>query len=216
MKDQILDDVQAPVGIGTLGNDADATSNLDRMVDDVFAGDRGMARCRGNPRRENTQGRSLTGAVGPQQSEELPLANVEIEALERDDIRAGKPRRSLTSRAHRRWPATSAPTPLWRRGRGIHFAKRLRLDGERRHAQPSSLLFNNPPSTPSAPRPATVPPIPRPLCSRSCGAAAMMRSARRENGMVWRRMRPGPRRRTKNKPSPPNSAVLIPGTVSMS
>src|SRR5258708_34575910 len=108
MKDQILDDVQAAVGIGTLGNDADATSNLDRMVDDVFAGDRGMARCRGNPRRENTQGRSLTGAVGPQQPEELPLANGEIEALKRDDIRAGKPRRALTRRPHRRALSTLA------------------------------------------------------------------------------------------------------------
>ena len=48
------------------------------------------------------------------------------------------------------------------------------------------------------------------------GLAAMMRSARRENGSVCRTTRPGPVMRAKKRPSPPKSAVLMPGTVSMS
>jgi hypothetical protein len=44
----------------------------------------------------------------------------------------------------------------------------------------------------------------------------MIRSASRENGIVCSSTRPGPESVAKNSPSPPNSAVLMPGTILMS
>ena len=65
----------------------------------------------------------------------------------------------------------------------------------------------SPPSTPAPLAPArSLPPPP------FCGAAANTRLARRENGRLWIQTVPGPVTLAKNRPSPPNSAVLMPPT----
>jgi hypothetical protein len=47
-------------------------------------------------------------------------------------------------------------------------------------------------------------------------AAATIRPASRENGSDWIQTLPGPVNRAKNRPSPPNSALRTPPTVTRS
>ena len=129
VKNQIFNDVQSAVGVRPLRDDADAPPNLDRIVDNVGAGNRSVPRGRRDAGRENAERRRLPGPVRTQQSEELSVPNVQVEALQGDNVRARHARRPLTRADCGGRPAGRAPAPPWCRRRGIHLPKRLRFDG---------------------------------------------------------------------------------------
>ena len=105
VKEQILEDVEAAIGIRALRNDADALAHAHRV------GSRRPRRRRArvpdvglHARRENADRRRLAGAVRTEQTEELTLAHVEVEPFERDDLAA-------SARHRRRRRAGGPPIP---------------------------------------------------------------------------------------------------------
>src|SRR5262249_3720064 len=85
---EVLDDVQAAVRIRTLRHDPDAPPHAHGVGAYVRSADQRGARGRPNARRENADGRGLARAVRTEQPEEFAFVDVEIEALERDDLGA--------------------------------------------------------------------------------------------------------------------------------
>ena len=100
---------------------------------------------------------------------------------------SARPRQRPPAPAHSSAPATSA------RGTGAAAIRRRRR-GCRRAARRRPKPPSTEPSSREPPR---------------CGAAANTREARRENGRLCSHTVPGPVTLAKNRPSPPNSAVLI-------
>jgi hypothetical protein len=79
VKHEVFQCVETPVGIGTLRNDPDSLSYLYFIRPDIGTGDKCGARSRSHSRRQNPDGRCLSGAVWPDHPEELAFVDVEVE-----------------------------------------------------------------------------------------------------------------------------------------
>ena len=69
-----------------LTGQTDPAAHRERFVDDVVAEHARAARCRAQQRGEDAHERRLAGAVGPEQPEDGGGLDLEVEAVERDDV----------------------------------------------------------------------------------------------------------------------------------
>ena len=88
--DQLLADECLRGRAAALGDVADAPAHRDRRAAEIVSGDDGVARARGEQRREHPQRRRLAGAVGAEEADDLACIDVDVDAANGlDSTRAG-------------------------------------------------------------------------------------------------------------------------------
>jgi hypothetical protein len=108
---EILEDIEAEISVGALGDHTDALPDLHRFGGNVGSRNDRTARRRSNSCRQNPDRCRLPGAVGTEEPEELARLDVQVERVERDYIVRWAQRTGRTE-CGTRWssgPALSAP-----------------------------------------------------------------------------------------------------------
>jgi hypothetical protein len=83
---EVLEAGQVLVNGGVLSGEADVRAQSGALVEDVEAGDAGRAVVGTEERREDAHGRRLAGAVRPQEPEDGPAVDAEVDAAQRVDV----------------------------------------------------------------------------------------------------------------------------------
>lgn len=120
---QILQHVEAKVGVWTLRHDADPLSHPHRFGGDIGAGHEGAAGSGPNSRGEHADRGRLTGSVRTEQAEKLSRTDVEVERVECDYVAGRAERSGRTERRAGRSAVLRLPASL------IDFSQRADFNG---------------------------------------------------------------------------------------